>query len=101
VIIDLFLKQGENIVEIDEFFKSFRLCFINKIHMKRFSDIINFKFINSKNKITKGELYDICIENEELTEILFKNFHNSEEIETIFDDQIYIMCDSNLKKSKY
>ena len=101
VITDLYIKPGEIYIDTDEFYKCFRLCFFTKIQLKRFCDIINFKLITQKNKITKAEIIDICNDNDEINEIFFKNFNNEEEIETMFEDEIYIMCDSNLKKSKY
>ena len=97
---DLYTKQ-DNHIDTEEFCKSFRLCFFTKIQLKRFSDIINFKLISLKNKITKTELMDLCTENDDIMEIFFKNFTNEEEIEALFQDEIHIMCDTNLKKSKY
>lgn len=101
MIVDLFTKKGENYIDTDEFYKCFRLCFFNKTQLKRFCDVVNHKLISLKNKITKAELVELCTENDDIMEIFFKNFTNEEEIENLFEDQIYFMCDANLKKSKY
>lgn len=59
------------------------------------------KFNNIKTaKVTKNELLDHCLESDEIQEIFYKNFNNIDEIESHFEEEIHIMCNNNMRKSK-
>jgi hypothetical protein len=64
-------------------------------------DLLSFKFNGLKNhKVSKTDLLDFCLESEEIQEIFYKNYHNTEEIESSYEEEINAMCNNNLKKSK-
>jgi len=82
--------------------KSFRFIFYYKKDHKRIYDILVSKYNNLKTaKVSKTELVDFCLDSDEIQEILYKNFHNAEEIDTLYEEEINIMCNNNMKKSKY
>lgn len=102
VIFDTYTKRDEKYVDLEEVHKPFRFIFFYKREYKRLHDILLSKYNNFKTtKITKTELLDFCLESDEIQEIIYKNLHNKEEIDTLYEDEINILCNNNMKKSKY
>ena len=86
---------------MEELLKPFRICLYNKRDNRRFFDALVLKYNNLKTaKVTKNELLDFCLESDEIQEIFYKNFNNSEEIDNIYEEEINSMCNNNMKKSK-
>jgi hypothetical protein len=50
--------------------------------------------------VSKTELLDFCLESDEIQEIIYKNSHNTEEIDTLYEEELNVMCNNNMKKSK-
>ena len=87
---------------MEEVQKPFRLIFYHRRDHKRLYDILISKFNNLKTaKISKNELLDFCLESDEIQEIFYKNFHNAEEIDSLYEEEINVISNNNMKKSKY
>jgi hypothetical protein len=86
---------------LEELNKLFRLIFFNKKEQKRLYDILVSKYNNLKNsKLKKIELLDFFLESDEIQEIFYKDFHNEEEVDYLYEEEISLMCKNNMKKSK-
>jgi len=101
VIFDTYTNSNENYVDLEELNKLFRLIFFNKKEQKRLYDILVSKYNNLKNsKLKKIELLDFFLESDEIQEIFYKDFHNEEEVDYLYEEEISLMCKNNMKKSK-
>jgi len=101
-MVDIFEKQEDPLVEIEEIMKVIKNCFFYQRDIRKLSDI-NKMFISNfvKNgRIQKNVLLELLRENDEIQEIFHRNFNNTEDIDNFFDEEIWIICNNNLKKSK-
>lgn len=102
MIFDTYTKSNETYVDLEEVHKPFKFIFFYKKEHRRLYDILVSKYNNLKTaKVSKSELLDFCLESDEIQEIFYKNYHNTEEIDSLFEEEINVMCNNNMKKSKY
>jgi len=101
VIFDAYTHLNETYVDMENVLNPFvKFIFNFKRDINRLQEIF-YKFNLSKaGKVTKNELLDFCLESDEIQEIFYKNFNNTEEIDNIYEEEINISCNNNLKKSK-
>lgn len=100
-MIDTYIKDDGIFVELEEFLKIFRNCIYNKRDHKRIINVIQGKYGNLKSsKVNKRDLIDYCLDSDEIQEIFYKSFHNNDEIDSLYEEEISNLYNNNMKKMK-
>jgi len=101
-MINVFQKADDPFVEYEEIFNLIKNCIFYPRDIRRLSDIAKMYMTNNiKNgKIQKNLFLSFLEENEEIQDIFQRNFHNSDDVDSAFEEEIGIICSNNLKKSK-
>jgi len=96
-MINMLEKGTDNLIDTEEFFRIVKNCIFYNRDYRRINEIYRNNFIE---KVNKNYLIEFLQESEEIHDIFQRNFLNREDVDSFYNEEINIMCNNNLKKSK-
>jgi hypothetical protein len=101
-MVNIFQKFEEPFIDADEIIKVIKNCLFYQRDVRRITEIFKLNLNNfvKNSKLQKNTFLEFLKDNEEIQDIFHRNFTNTDDVDSFFDEEIGNICNNNLKKSK-